>query len=690
MMSTTREKQGRLSPPQHHRSANATQRRRVNEESISRTTSITPSSNSSSGGEHQGHVEVETRVRTASVAAHSSMSPSEEVVLAGANGIMTAQRSGEGYVSDKNERREQAAQGQLNHRINSDPSSSTSRTSPPRHDSDNWTESGEEVPRRNLTELDVAALILNKMIGTGIFTMPGTVLLYTKSKTLSMALWTVGGVWTCLFLVVYLEFGSAFPFNGGELIYLDEIYYKPELLATILFSGWFLVLGNSYGNSIAFAKHVMVSAHTEVLQTKDLDSRLVRFIAISVLTVVCLLHYFSGRAGMFLNKVLFWYKTLLLIVIFAAGIHYTKTNGSQWDNYNDLKERGTSLDSLAAMVSIFYAYQGWENANYVTGEIRALEGRTPARTLKIGAFIAVFLVWILYILVTLAYYTVLDYDTITDNHSDLGLVLHFAPKVFGNTRALKICIALSAFGNILAVTYTSSKVKQSISNQRIIPFHRFFSRDSDTPKGALALHWVSSVILICICPTSSDGFSFATGLFTYGHLIVSIFVTVGLFWLKGRVREVLPNYRLTFFRSKWIIWPVAIIFTLGNLLVVVNSARSETRGKIPRYWWPATFGFILLGSFFYWGAMMLMTVKVKSKRSDKKEETIGSRIGFEVKIYKADEGPPEATSEEMEDSIRVSRQDGSKRRVGYEFSGFFALCERGCTKVKKFLAKYMF
>ena len=63
-------------------------------------------------------------------------------------------------------------------------------------------------------------------------------------------------------------------------------------------------------------------------------------------------------------------------------------------------------------------------------------------------------------------------------------------------------------------------VKQAIAVQRILPFWKFFSKDIDTPKGALALHWVSSVILILACPTTADGYGFAVGLFTYGHIII--------------------------------------------------------------------------------------------------------------------------------------------------------------------------
>lgn len=54
------------------------------------------------------------------------------------------------------------------------------------------------IQRRDLGMLDVAALIINKQIGTGIFTTPGLVLSLTGSKTVSMIMWFCGGIWAFL------------------------------------------------------------------------------------------------------------------------------------------------------------------------------------------------------------------------------------------------------------------------------------------------------------------------------------------------------------------------------------------------------------------------------------------------------------------------------------------------------------
>lgn len=57
---------------------------------------------------------------------------------------------------------------------------------------------GTRLERRDLNMFDVAALIINKMIGTGIFTTPGLVLSLTGNKKVSIVMWLCGGIWSFL------------------------------------------------------------------------------------------------------------------------------------------------------------------------------------------------------------------------------------------------------------------------------------------------------------------------------------------------------------------------------------------------------------------------------------------------------------------------------------------------------------
>jgi hypothetical protein len=61
-------------------------------------------------------------------------------------------------------------------------------------DNSSFTENLDVDPRRRLSFLDVAALIIDQMVGSGIFVTPGLVLSLTKSKPIGLALWGLGGV----------------------------------------------------------------------------------------------------------------------------------------------------------------------------------------------------------------------------------------------------------------------------------------------------------------------------------------------------------------------------------------------------------------------------------------------------------------------------------------------------------------
>lgn len=142
------------------------------------------------------------------------------------------------------------------------------------------------------------------------------------------------------------------------------MYYRPELLATILFSGFFICFGTSTSNSIAFARYVILAAQPHVQNLGDLDGRLVAYIAITINLVTCLLLYFSDGLALALNRLNAVYKIGLLLAVFIAGAVASKQQDSGTHDF-ETTHSSDSTRSLSAVVYILFAYQGWENANYV-------------------------------------------------------------------------------------------------------------------------------------------------------------------------------------------------------------------------------------------------------------------------------------------------------------------------------------
>lgn len=95
---------------------------------------------------------------------------------------------------------------------------------------------------------------------------------------------------------------------------------------------------------------------------------MIAYIAISVLTLVCTVHFFSPRMGLFLNKYFAWFKIGFLITVIVAGIRtgFSKDSGrdESWGWHENKKP--STVDVMSALIFIVYSYTGWQSAFYVS------------------------------------------------------------------------------------------------------------------------------------------------------------------------------------------------------------------------------------------------------------------------------------------------------------------------------------
>lgn len=114
-----------------------------------------------------------------------------------------------------------------------------------------------------------------------------------------------------------------------------------------------------------------------------------------------------------------------------------------------------------ALVKVNFAYAGYTNAFNLVNEIK-----NPIKTLRKTAPASLLAVTILYLLVNIAYCAAVPKAELKTS-SILAASLFFS-KVFGSSgssRALNFLIALSAFGNLLAVNIGQSRVIRECGRQ---------------------------------------------------------------------------------------------------------------------------------------------------------------------------------------------------------------------------------
>ncbi|KAL7268527.1 hypothetical protein RUND412_008848 [Rhizina undulata] len=526
--------------------------------------------------------------------------------------------------------------------------------------------------KRRLGYLSTAALIINKMIGTGIFSTPSSVLQSTGSKGGAIMLWVAGALMTLTSLFVYLEFGLALPLNGGELIYLEKAYPYPRYLAICVFSVLFVLLANTSANAIAFSQYIIMAFEPD---NPIPDQRLQKFVALVCITIACLIHLFSRKMGLLLNNSLAIYKVILLVFVALTGfacLAGARTESAKLaDNGDDYGVEGLEnafvgssenpYNYANAMLGVLFSYQGWENANYVLAEVKRPKG-DESKTFKRAVLVAFVVVSTLYILANVAFFAASSVQELTRGGVSVGI--DFFIKVYGPSqfvkRGLRVLIALSSFGTILAVTYSNARVKQEIAKKRLVPFSRYWARSSPygTPVGALTLHWIFTALVIIATPNSSkidaEAYSLQSRIFTYGHTWAGAFISIGILILNRA--EGFSN-----FRPQVVSRPVLIAIALSSAILnifIIALLWWPTPGDIPWYVTPvAATGTLALGVIYWFGFAKVSPALGWKVREAEETLVDGTRVvtytrykeGFAKKLDDFRKGRPEAaTSGEVE------------------------------------------
>ncbi|WZH47078.1 High-affinity methionine permease [Fusarium acuminatum] len=291
-----------------------------------------------------------------------------------------------------------------------------------------------------LGTFDVFALIVNKMIGTGIYTAPTTVYLMTGSKSLTLGLFGVGFLYCLMSTAIYLQYAAVLPYNGGELVYLDEItaHVTPTstdalvvpvaqthneelngnlerqatdsrnsttsritntasnglwarfvhwrrklmgdgLLAFIIYSIMFIVFFNSATNSMQFGRMVLLCINADQGVDNaivDVNNDLMRYIGVTILTIICLTQFFSPSFGRRLNKFLAVVKIGFLLGLAIVGLTalsrdikdgkgHDTTQSSDWSKWNERKVV-SKVSFAKALLIVLFSFEGWENATFVS------------------------------------------------------------------------------------------------------------------------------------------------------------------------------------------------------------------------------------------------------------------------------------------------------------------------------------
>ncbi|KAJ6092069.1 hypothetical protein N7467_004038 [Penicillium canescens] len=322
---------------------------------------------------------------------------------------------------------------------------------------------------KTLTYLNGLSLIVGLIIGSGIFSSPSQVNANAGSPGASLIVWAVAGLLAWTGAASYAELGGAIPLNGGSQIYLSKIFGE---LPGFLFT-WCAVLvlkpGSAAIISIIFGEYVVRAfVGADVGDVSPWINKGVAFGGLLTVTLFnCISTKFATRIGdmfMFFKFVALLGVAVIGVIVAVTGLSSGGDANEEWKTTGWFEGTNTEISDFAvALYAGLWAFDGWDNTNYVTGEFK-----NPNRDLPRVIHTAMPLVILSYLLANVSYFLVLPHSTIEASNT---VAVQFGAKVFGAAGALILALVVSAscFGALNATTFTSGRLVYAAGKEGYLP-----------------------------------------------------------------------------------------------------------------------------------------------------------------------------------------------------------------------------
>ncbi|KAJ3490346.1 hypothetical protein NLG97_g5795 [Lecanicillium saksenae] len=483
---------------------------------------------------------------------------------------------------------------------------------------------------RTLTWNSSYILVISRIIGSGIFATPGTILQSVGSPGVSLLLWVLGAFITSAGLAILLEYGSMLPRSGGYKVYLEYTFRRPRFLASTIVAINAVFLGFTASNCVIFSQYTLYAAGYGYA-----TGATEKYVAVGMLTVVTAIHTVTPKFGVKLQNFLGWVKIGVVIFMIFCGLYVVVFRP---DTGMPVAESQLTWDRLwqdsnwnwgvlcTALFKVFYSYSGLENITNVLNEVK-----DPIRTLRSVTRTALATACVMYFLVNIAYFLVVPLDEIRGSGELIAAL--FFQRIFGVSfggRILPLVVALSAFGNVLVVVFATARLKHEIARQGFLPFSDLLSstKPFGSPLGGLLVNYIPSFLII-VLPPSSKIYSFILEVEGYAGQITGLGIAVGLLWLRYREPDLTRPYKAS-------ILAVSVKLLLSVALLVAPFV--PPKDKYPGGLFYATYAIVgistIIISIVYWYVWTVLIPKWRGYSLEEEEAILADGTTITKLVHK--------------------------------------------------------
>lgn len=406
--------------------------------------------------------------------------------------------------------------------------------------------------RPTLSISDAVALIVGLVVGVGIFETPSLVAVNADSVTVVLLYWLLGGAISLIGALCYAELTTTYPHPGGNYYYFQRAFGRG---VAFLFA-WARMTVIQTG-SIALLAFVFGDYASQLFRLGDYSPSVYAAGAIALLTGLNILGIQQGK---WTQNLLTAAKVFGLLLVVLVGLVFSVSFPPAVTSLSPQPQNTLGL----AMIFVLLTYGGWNEAAYISAELRSGK-QDMVRVLlwSIG------IITVIYLLANLAFIQGLGLAGVAQSEAVAADLMR---RVVGEPGAvfISLLIAISALASANATMITGARSNYALGQDfSLFSFLGRWHAGGNTPTNALLVQSAITLVLVLLGTVTRRGFEtmvdYTAPVFWFFFLLAG----VSLFVLRMREPQVARPFRVPFY-------PLTPLLFCGICVYMLQSSVAYT------------------------------------------------------------------------------------------------------------------